>query len=160
VSNSARTRPRGCFMALGRVPAWVLVLVWMGVIAYLSHQPVYESNELSSAVAAVAIRAVAEVVPEATVVVNPGLMNHIVRKGAHVVAYMVLGFLVLNAQYASGAIGVKSLAATMLICVLFAASDEWHQTFVPGRGGQMSDVLLDSVGAVVGIVLRKVTASC
>lgn len=48
-------------------------------------------NELSSAVAAVAIRAVAEVVPEATVVVNPSLMNHIVRKGAHVVAYMVLG---------------------------------------------------------------------
>ena len=160
MSNSARTRPRGCFMALGQVTAWVLVLVWMGVIAYLSHQPVYESNELSSAVAAVAIRAVAEVVPEATVVVNPSLMNHIVRKGAHVVAYMVLGFLVLNAQYASGAVGVKSLAATMLICVLFAASDEWHQTFVPGRGGQMSDVLLDSVGAVVGIVLRKVTASC
>lgn len=145
-------------MTCRKAVAWALVLAWMGVIAYLSHQPVDESNELSFGVAAVAIRAVAQVAPEAAVVINPRRMNHIVRKGAHVIAYMVLGFLVLNAQHVSGATGIRSLATTMLICVLFAASDEWHQTFVPGRGGQVSDVVLDAVGAAVGIVLRVATA--
>jgi len=37
--------------------------------------------------------------------------------------------------------------------VLYACTDEIHQLFVPGRGAQMSDVLLDSAGAGLGIVL-------
>lgn len=36
-----------------------------------------------------------------------------------------------------------------IACVLFAASDEWHQTFIAGRGGTVSDVCIDSIGIII-----------
>ena len=40
----------------------------------------------------------------------------------------------------------------MLICFVYACSDEWHQTFVPGRAGQFRDVLLDTAGSLTGLL--------
>jgi len=45
-----------------------------------------------------------------------------------------------------------------VFCVLYAISDETHQIFVPGRSAQISDVLIDSVGAIVGILMYLVLA--
>jgi hypothetical protein len=42
-----------------------------------------------------------------------------------------------------------SVGAAFVFAVLFAASDEWHQTFVPGRDGCVRDVFIDSGGAAV-----------
>lgn len=39
-----------------------------------------------------------------------------------------------------------------MICILYAISDEVHQLFVPGRGGQVRDVIIDSAGAIAGIL--------
>ena len=44
-------------------------------------------------------------------------------------------------------------AGDMLTAALYAATDEVHQLFVPGRSGQVSDVLLDSAGAIAGLAL-------
>ena len=44
------------------------------------------------------------------------------------------------------------LLLSFIICVIFAISDEFHQTFVAGRTGQSLDVLIDSAGALVGLV--------
>ena len=42
------------------------------------------------------------------------------------------------------------------LCALYAASDEWHQTFVPQRGGVLSDVFIDCGGiAIAGIILFR-----
>jgi len=40
-----------------------------------------------------------------------------------------------------------------LICVIYAISDEIHQLFVPGRTGQLKDVIIDSSGSFVGIAI-------
>ncbi len=40
---------------------------------------------------------------------------------------------------------------SLMICILYAISDEVHQSFVPGRGPGVMDVLIDSAGAMVGI---------
>lgn len=45
------------------------------------------------------------------------------------------------------------LLFAFLFCLLFAATDEWHQTFVPGRDGNIADVLLDAVSAAIGILI-------
>ena len=42
---------------------------------------------------------------------------------------------------------------TLAICFLYAVSDEVHQVFVPGRAGRISDVMIDTSGAVLGILL-------
>ncbi len=57
----------------------------------------------------------------------------------------------INAFRASGVYGYKGIAFALLVCVLYAISDEVHQMFVPGRGPGIKDVLIDSVGATVGI---------
>jgi uncharacterized protein YfiM (DUF2279 family) len=51
----------------------------------------------------------------------------------------------------------KRLRLILLIVVAFAASDEWHQTFIPGRGGNIRDVLIDTAGALTaaGICLFR-----
>jgi len=49
-----------------------------------------------------------------------------------------------------------SLKDIVLYCALYAVSDEAHQLLVSGRGGQLSDALLDSVGVAVGIGLYRI----
>jgi VanZ family protein len=79
-----------------------------------------------------------------------GHYNHLVRKIAHFSEYAVL-FLVstfafrrLWSNLSAGWIALVCLA----LCVAFAAGDEFHQSFVPGRTPLVSDVLLDSFGAL------------
>lgn len=46
---------------------------------------------------------------------------------------------------------VRNVTVAAVLCLIYAASDEWHQTFVPERGGVMSDVMIDALGiALVG----------
>ena len=47
---------------------------------------------------------------------------------------------------------VYTVIISTLFCLLYAISDEIHQTFVPGRSGQISDVILDTSGALLGII--------
>ena len=77
--------------------------------------------------------------------------NHILRKNAHFFTYLILGVLMINALRSSKVYGLPSVALALGICVLYAISDEVHQLFVPGRGGQIRDVFIDSAGASVGI---------
>ena len=44
-------------------------------------------------------------------------------------------------------------ALSWTFCILYAASDEFHQLFVPGRAGLITDVCIDSAGALLGILL-------
>ena len=55
----------------------------------------------------------------------------------------------------SGVVGLKNIGMAILICVLYAISDGVHQLFVPGRGGQVKDVLIDSAGTISGILVYR-----
>jgi len=80
-------------------------------------------------------------------------MCDIVRKLAHFGVYFVLGVLMMNAQSISGMRDRKAFILSIVFCVLCAVIDEAHQLFVPGRGVQVMDVLIDSAGAIAGIWL-------
>ena len=47
----------------------------------------------------------------------------------------------------------KSMAIATAICVLYAVSDEFHQYFIANRAGRFGDVLIDSIGAMLGITI-------
>lgn len=70
----------------------------------------------------------------------------LLKKGAHVLEYAILTLLIWQAAGCSR-IGVAWVAA-----VAYAASDEFHQTFVPGRNGTPVDVLVDAVGATAAAI--------
>lgn len=131
--------------------SWAAVLALMVLIFNFSAQVAEESNELSTGITEKIVKMVASVVPNQNF--DVGELNHFVRKNAHFFVYLTLGLLVINAWRRSGVRGFKSFVFSLAICVLYATSDEVHQLFVPGRGGQVSDVLLDSAGATVGIGL-------
>jgi VanZ family protein len=78
-----------------------------------------------------------------------GTWDLVLRKLAHVSEYTVLGFLLLRA------LGREETAA--LAGVAYAATDELHQHFVPGRHGAVYDVAIDAVGVLLGVwVLPRV----
>lgn len=130
--------------------SWLVVILWMSLIFYLSHQPVSKSNKLSKEITGKISEIVEQVEPNRKI--NLGKTNHIIRKNAHFFAYLILGVLVSNGLRSSGVIGYRVMNIALLICILFAISDEIHQLFVPGRGGQVKDVIIDSAGSIVGIV--------
>ena len=86
---------------------------------------------------------------------NIAYAGKLIRKSAHFIAYLILGFLVSHAmkREAYTAIAWKRGGASLLFCVVYAISDEFHQLFVPGRGPLLKDVLIDGSGAAIGIIL-------
>jgi VanZ family protein len=74
-----------------------------------------------------------------------GGVDTILRKGAHIAEYAILGWLLLRA------IG-RELPA-LALGIGYATTDEIHQHFVGGRHASPIDVLIDTVGLVVGIFL-------
>ena len=78
-------------------------------------------------------------------------INHYIRKLAHFTAYLILGVLVYNLLLCYFT-NKKSLILSLIICLLYAISDEIHQMFVPGRAGQIRDVLIDFSGTTLGVI--------
>jgi VanZ family protein len=90
-----------------------------------------------------------------------GPLNHLARKAAHFIEYAALFVLV---RWALGCCvrqprTVALAFVALLICVVYAASDEWHQLFVPGRTSSVWDVLLDSTGAAFGCLAWSLVQS-
>ncbi len=79
-------------------------------------------------------------------------MDHPVRKTAHFTEYAVLGaFLMGGFMCLRFSMPLRALFS-LLICLAAAGADEYHQKFVTGRAGEVADVLLDTAGAVFGIL--------
>lgn len=78
------------------------------------------------------------------------VLDHIIRKGAHVTEFAALGVSFAWPLWLSGLRGFKLALSAIGLTVAYAASDEYHQTFVPGRSGEIRDVCIDTVGAFIG----------
>lgn len=82
--------------------------------------------------------------------------NGVVRKLAHMTEYFALAIAVSFPLYVYGLRGLPLMFVAGLFCVAFAASDEFHQSFVEGRGPGVRDVLIDSFGVFWGIILVRI----
>lgn len=123
--------------------------MWMALIYYFSSQVADASDELSSGLLDVLLRIINYILPSNQL--NPMNFHRFIRKSAHFSVYLILGILVLNALRRSRITGIKSAIIGIIICVLYAISDEMHQLMVPGRSGEIMDVLIDSIGVNIGI---------
>lgn len=144
-------------MTVYRSVSWIAAFSWMAVIFYLSHQPGSASSDLSSGVVAALLNFIDQVAPNLEL--NVESFHTFVRKNAHFMAYLFLSLLSLNAWKSSGFRGWKQLFLGFGMCVLFAVTDEIHQLFIEGRSGEARDVLIDSTGAAVGVVVYIIAAS-
>ena len=81
-----------------------------------------------------------------------GRPEYLLRKLAHFSEYLLLGLLLYALLRRKFSPAVSALLAVMLAAG-FALTDEWHQLSVPGRDGNLRDVLIDTAGAFTGAVL-------
>jgi VanZ family protein len=84
--------------------------------------------------------------------------HHYIRKAGHLTEYAVLGWLLWRALWqssrdASRASIWKPALTALALSAAYAATDEWHQTFVSTRTPSVRDVMIDTTGALFGIVL-------
>ena len=74
-----------------------------------------------------------------------------VRKGAHLLVYFVLGYLMIYTLKEFRLVDKRTYIYAVILCMLYAVSDEVHQYFVPGRSGEVLDVAIDTIGSCLGI---------
>ena len=83
-----------------------------------------------------------------------GLLDFLVKKGGHALGYGLLALCYLHGLKGdSKVIYLRWIAIAWALAVLYSASDEFHQSFVPGRYPSMTDVLIDSLGAAIAMIL-------
>ena len=85
-------------------------------------------------------------------------IHYLFRKCAHLSEFAILAVLVWRAiRHLSPKAQLpwrwSQALLSLLLVAFYAASDEYHQTFVPGRTGQVSDVFVDLCGAAIGLGL-------
>lgn len=123
--------------------------LWYSLIFGLSAQTGQSSSALSDGLA---FRLLARVwpaffrLPESERLAVMETLTFLLRKTAHMAAYFVLTGLLLWALRGCRTLRRRAAAAALL-CTLLSGLDEFHQTFVPGRNGQLRDVCIDMAGA-------------
>ena len=83
------------------------------------------------------------------------LVQAVVRKSGHLVEYAILALLIWRGRCIEAQQWRRwtwlEFWTVVLVCAVYAASDEWHQSFVPTRQGSPYDVLIDTVGVMLGL---------
>ncbi len=109
---------------------WFPVFLWAGVIFTFSSFPTTTTTDFY-------------------------LGDFLIKKTAHVVEYGILSTLLYRALINSGITKSRSMFFSVLIAFLYGLTDEFHQSFTPGRGPKFTDVLIDTFGAslfIYGII--------
>lgn len=137
---------------------WGLVVVWMSIIFAMSATPVEKSWELSGSIA--------EKIPVSDLgdegdqrqegeLPFKDKLNILVRKGAHVAEYFILCGLLLWALIGTIKKDKVALYSAVVVSIAYAGIDELHQLIVPGRTGNIIDVLIDSLGVLALVIAYK-----
>ena len=133
---------------------WIAVISCMLAIFIFSSQEANVSDKTSSGFIELIVRLFdfkKNLTPEKAAFLTDKL-SVMVRKTAHFMIYALLGFLISNLAFVYGIYKKKGTEITVFTSLLYAISDEVHQTFVIGRSGQISDVCLDTAGAFCGLI--------
>ena len=75
------------------------------------------------------------------------------RKAAHIFIYFILGILMFNVVKDFPLSKKRVVLLSILLVLLYAVTDEFHQSFVPGRSAELRDVLIDTTAGVVGAMI-------
>lgn len=134
----------------------VLVMV---MIFHFSSQTSSESSELSHKVSRYVIagteRCFGIQFTDEQIQQAVARIHYYVRKLAHVTEYFILAVTVAFPLYVYGVRGIWLMLIAGTVCVGYAGLDEFHQSFVAGRGASLKDVGIDSVGVLIGIILVR-----
>lgn len=140
----------------------VIAIIWGIVIYKLSDMNTNNSNGKSTSIISMFIEDTLEFTNEFGITSSTPsdsklehasqLLNAPLRKVAHASVYFILAFfimLIINLSFNNQKY-VVSFLITITLIIVFASLDEFHQTFVDGRTGQLMDIFIDNMGAICG----------
>lgn len=144
----------------------ILVIIWLVIIFIFSNMDTTKSNGASKGIINKVVDTtletsnnigIIEEIPtekEKQTIVNN--LNLPLRKIMHFTEYLILSLLLLNTLNKTN---IKNkYFITILTCFIYAITDEYHQTFITGRTGQFIDVLIDTAGSALGLIIyNKIT---
>ena len=135
---------------------WLPVSIWLGLIVIGSTDLM--SAEHTSRIIGPVLRSFNPDISAETI----AQIQFVVRKTAHVMEYAILAALLWRGLRAGVRWQTRMLRlfiAVWFVCAVFAASDEFHQSFVPSRTASPIDVMIDIFGALIGLVICVFVAS-
>ena len=137
--------------------SFIVLILWMIVIFSFSSADANKSTGTSDKVITTMIEIKDKITDQETPISEKEIIvknsSFYVRKIAHITEYLILGFLMFNLlkQYS-----VTNIYYAIILCVLYSCTDEFHQLFINGRSGSFRDVLIDTIGILLGTYLYKI----
>lgn len=127
----------------------LLFVSWLILIYLLSAETGNQSGSLSNGI----LLSIAKLLKISDTKAFVDTFGFFIRKLAHFSEYFILYILTYECfkEYNCP----KLIVVSVLFCVLYASFDEFHQLFVDGRCGQLSDVMIDSSGSIVSCFLWR-----
>lgn len=131
-----------------------LSIIWMIVIFLFSNRNYYDSNKDSMGLIYQATSIISNVIniEDEEILTVIATFNKPVRKLAHMIEYFVLALLIFN-FFKGYRLKTKKYYLTLLICFVYALLDEYHQSFINGRTGQLVDCFIDISGSIIYLFL-------
>lgn len=142
-----------------RVLSILCLIAWMGLIFFLSSQDAAESSAVSGGLIKTVVEKVYPNYENLTESAKEELVSsfqHVVRKSAHFCIYMGLGFFAFLTFISYVNLKIKTrIFWPLFVSAVYAASDEIHQNFVPGRSMELRDFLIDFCGVVFAVLITS-----
>ena len=128
----------------------LLVITWLLIIFTFSNMDTNKSNGKSKNIIYSVVKIFDQNEKEAKTIANK--LNLPLRKGMHMFEYFVLSILLLTLIKNIKNIKNKYILV-LLMCFLYSLTDEFHQLFITGRTGQFKDCIIDTIGAIIGLLV-------
>ena len=149
-----------------KILLYCIVLIWLGVIFCFSAMDGNASGALSKKVTITVVTTYIKIGQKIGVVSQDitkaeakklvTLFHHYVRKLAHATEYGLLAFLILLSLGTNKITLKRNILIVIVACFFYSLTDEYHQTFVSGRGGVFTDCLIDTLGAMIASLLYRI----
>lgn len=141
---------------------YALFVVCIAVIIFsFSNEVADESSNTSAGVIERLINLIYKDITQEELIKKIEILQPIIRKCAHFILYASLGFFTYNFVRTIKRNILKNrentaktfLIISQIFCTTYSISDEIHQKFIPGRSAELRDVIIDSLGALTGILV-------
>lgn len=122
-----------------KIKYFIPAIMWMIFIFIMSHTNGNDSSNQSNFIAQIILRFIN---------IDLNTLTFVIRKIAHMCEYAILFLLIYYGLHKTFKYQYY-LLISLILTFLYACSDEFHQTFIPGRSGQFKDVLIDTIGMII-----------
>lgn len=126
-----------------KIRYFIPAIIWMIFIFIMSHTNGNDSSNQSNFIAQIIL---------GFINVDLNILTFIIQKIAHMCEYALLFLLIYYGLHKTIKYQYK-LLISLIISILYACSDEFHQIFISGRSGQFKDVIIDTIGMIIMLLI-------